>query len=102
MARNGSRLMIKAEESSVNQSPRPAPTCSSRLRAMPSPDLFDARVRSMSCARTGATANIGMAQTKTNVSPRTRAMFASLDKLELFTEMRQAEAKHFRLQDSDC
>jgi hypothetical protein len=28
-------------------------------------------------------------------------MFASLDKLELFTEMRQEEAKHFRLQDGD-
>ena len=34
----------------MNQSPRPGPICSSRLRAMPSPDLFGAILRSMSCA----------------------------------------------------
>jgi hypothetical protein len=44
MARNGSRLMIKDEESGVVQSPRPAPISSVSDLAMPSFAAFGALV----------------------------------------------------------
>jgi hypothetical protein len=49
--------MRKDDESAMNQSPCPAPICSDRLSAMPSPDVFRAVVRSMSYATAGAPDN---------------------------------------------
>ncbi len=61
MARNGSRLMMNDDESSVNQSPRPAPISSSSVSAIPSLTALGAVVRSTSWATTGATASAGAA-----------------------------------------
>jgi len=51
MARNGSRAMIKDEESGVAQSPVPAPICSVRDLAIPKFAAFGFCVRSFSCAK---------------------------------------------------
>src|SRR5262245_26395396 len=51
MARNGSRAIIKDEESGVFQSPVPAPICSVRDLAIPKFAAFGFCVRSFSCAK---------------------------------------------------
>jgi hypothetical protein len=51
MARNGSRAIIKDEESGVLQSPVPAPICSVRDLAIPEFAAFGFWVRSFNCAK---------------------------------------------------
>src|SRR5262245_40527060 len=69
MARKGSRVMMKDEESGVDQSPRPAPICCASVLLIPSPAVLGAAVPSTSWPRTMPAVTTRVTATPTTLHP---------------------------------
>src|SRR5215203_5588479 len=78
MERNGSRLMMKIEESGVKMLPRPAPTSCGKDLQMPSPMGLVVLVTSVSWAEAGTTMKATTAATKSSKAATIARCFADI------------------------